>query len=57
MATPRKRKPKHDLPPLLRTPEEIWQAGWDSGEHDRPLSPKERAKLVALIRPYWKRAA
>lgn len=40
---------------ICRTPEEAFQAGWDDGANDRPLSPDEIRAIAALMRPYLKR--
>ena len=45
------------LPRLLRTPEECFQAGWDAGANDRPLSRAEIERIAALWRPYYKPSA
>lgn len=40
---------------LCRTPEECWQAGWDDGANDPPLTPSQIARLTVLLRPYLRR--
>jgi hypothetical protein len=40
---------------ITRTLAETWQAGWDDGTNDRPLSPDEIRKIAGLMRPYLKR--
>lgn len=52
-------EPQQPAPPrrICRTPEESFQAGWDDGAHDRPLSPAEIAYLATLWRPYFRRNA
>lgn len=39
-------------PRLCRTPEEAWQAGWDDGADDPPMTDTQIAKLAVLLRPY-----
>ena len=36
----------------LRTPEEIFAAGWDDGADDKPLTREEIERLVSLHSPY-----
>lgn len=36
---------------ITRTLEETAQAGWDDGEHDRPLDADELTRMVALHGP------
>ena len=36
----------------LRTAEEIFQAGWDEGADDPPLTQQEIERLVALHGPH-----
>jgi hypothetical protein len=40
---------------ITRTLEETFQAGWDDGANDRPLSQDEIRKIAGLMRPYLKR--
>ena len=42
---------------ICRTAEEAFKAGWDDGANDRPLSREEIARIAALWRPYFRRAA
>lgn len=49
-----RRKPDDDRPRLLRTREECFQAGWEAGKNDRPLSQAEIEKIAALWRPYFR---
>ncbi len=53
MATPSERSAA-TVPPrrLCRTPEEIWQAGWEDGANDPPLTPAQRTRIAALLGPY-----
>jgi hypothetical protein len=37
---------------LCRTPEEIFQAGWDDGVDDPPLTAAQVTHLAALLAPY-----
>lgn len=37
---------------LCRTPDEAFQAGWEDGAHDPPMTPEQQRRLVALLRPY-----
>lgn len=41
---------------LCRTPDEIFQAGWDDGAQDAPLSPSERTRIAALLAPHIRAA-
>lgn len=41
-------------PRRVRTPEEAFQAGWDDGANDRPMSRAEIERIAALWRPYYK---
>ena len=36
----------------LHTPEECFQAGWDDGADDKPLTREEIERLVSLHSPY-----
>lgn len=40
---------------ITRTLAETFQAGWDDGANDRPLSPDEVRTIAGLVRPYLKR--
>jgi hypothetical protein len=40
---------------ITRTLAETFQAGWDDGADDRPLSSDEVRKIAGLVRPYLKR--
>lgn len=40
---------------ITRTLAETFQAGWDDGESDRPLSQDEIRKIAGLVRPYLRR--
>lgn len=42
---------------LCRTPEECFQAGWDDGADDPPLTDAQIARLTVLWRPYLRRDA
>lgn len=37
---------------ICRTPEEIFQAGWDDGANDPPLTPAQVTRIAALLGPY-----
>ncbi len=43
-------------PRFCRTPEESFQAGWDDGADDPPLTDAQRTQLAALLGPYWRPA-
>lgn len=40
---------------LCRTPAECFAAGWEDGEHDKPLTEQETTRLVALWAPSQRR--
>ncbi|NAS22440.1 hypothetical protein GT755_12185 [Herbidospora sp. NEAU-GS84] len=41
---------------LCRTPDEIFQAGWDDGMTDPPLTPEQRTRIAALLAPHVRAA-
>jgi hypothetical protein len=37
---------------ICRTPDEAWQAGWEDGADDPPMTQAQIDRLVHLLRPY-----
>lgn len=43
--------------PIYRTPEDCFQAGWDDGADDKPLTREEIEKLAVLHGPHLRQVA
>lgn len=41
---------------LCRTPQECFQAGWEDGKNDPPLTPSQRTRIAALLGPSIRRS-
>jgi hypothetical protein len=37
---------------ICRTPQESFEAGWNDGADGPPLTPEQRTRIAALLRPY-----
>jgi hypothetical protein len=38
--------------PICRTVDDAFAAGWDDGATDKPMTPAQRLRLVALLAPH-----